>query len=113
MSDNIFTKLSNVQEKEDYDLFHDSCANVMSDLLMDPSWTTYKMFEALLEDYQNGNDDVKRGIDYATQCMTGFSMESIAEKILDRIEEEKGFRKDMDLLEAKADLELDEIEERG
>lgn len=92
----IFQKISELEENEDFDLFHDSCANVMSDLLMDPSWTTYKMFEALLQDYQNGNEDVKKGIDLALTSVTGFSLESIAGKIIEQVETDKEFMKDME-----------------
>ena len=97
----LIVKFSEMQETTDYDLLHDSCAETMAELLTDEHWSTYKMFETLLNDYLSGNDDVKRGIDYATQSMTGYSMESITEKILEKIEEKRDDYK-------QADVELDD-----
>ncbi len=61
----------------------DVSSDVMSELLMDVDWTTYKMFEGLASDYLNGNDDVRKGIDLATSALTGWNLSSIAQKIID------------------------------
>ena len=69
--------------KEAFDLGDcDISADVMSGLLMDDEWSTYKMFEGLASDYLNGNADVRKGIDCATTALTGWSMKTIAEKVI-------------------------------
>ena len=62
----------------------DTSSEVMSELLMDPDTTTYKMFEGLAEDYLQGNDDVRKGIDSAVTSLTGWSMASVAWMIINR-----------------------------
>ncbi len=62
----------------------DTSSEVMSELLMDPDTTTYKMFEGLAEDYLQGNDDVRKGIDAAVTSLTGWSMASVAWMIINR-----------------------------
>lgn len=59
-------------------------AEVMSELLMDDTWTTWKMFEGLASDYLNGSTDVQKGIDLACSALTGWNLSSIAEQILER-----------------------------
>lgn len=59
-------------------------AEVMSELLLDDHWSTWKMFEDLASDYLNGSDDVRKGIDLACSALTGWDLSSIAEQILAR-----------------------------
>lgn len=66
-------------------------ADVMSELLMDDSWSTWKMFEGLASDYLGGSADVRKGIDYACSALTGWDLPSIAARIIQRMEEENGF----------------------
>ena len=69
--------------KEAFDLDDcDASADVMSELLMDDEWSTYKMFEGLASDYLNGNDDVRKGIDLACAALTGWNLDTIAKKVL-------------------------------
>lgn len=66
------------------DVDRDITADIMTELLMDPNWTTWKMFEGLASDYLNANEEVRKGIDLACSALTGWNLSSIAEKILDR-----------------------------
>lgn len=59
-------------------------AEVMSELLMDDTWSTWKMFEGLASDYLSGSVDVRKGIDLACSALTGWNLPSIAEQILER-----------------------------
>lgn len=62
-------------------------AEVMSELLMDDNWSTWKMFESLASDYINGSVDVQMGINLACSALTGWDLSSIAEQILERAAE--------------------------
>ena len=66
------------------DVDRDITSDVMGDLLMDPDWATWKMFEGLAGDYLYANEDVRKGIDLACSALTGWNLSSIAEKILDK-----------------------------
>lgn len=63
-------------------------ADVMSELLMDDNWSTWKMFEGLASDYLNGSADVRKGIDLAISAVTGWNLDTIAQTILDRCYED-------------------------
>lgn len=65
----------------------DISAEVMSELLMDDNWSTWKMFEGLASDYLNGSPDVQKGIDLACSALTGWYLSSIAKQILERAAE--------------------------
>ena len=67
----------------------DASAEVMSELLMDSDWSTYKMFEGLAADYIYGNDDVRKGIDLACSALTGWNLDTIAKKVLGKSAESK------------------------
>lgn len=60
-------------------------AEVLSELLMDDQWSTWKMFEGLAYDYLTGSADVRKGIDLACSALTGWDLSSIAEQILERV----------------------------
>ena len=76
--------------KEAFDIGDcDTSADVISELLMDDEWSTYKMFEGLASDYLNGNNDVRKGIDCATTALTGWSMKTIAEKVIEAHKEKE------------------------
>ncbi len=62
-------------------------AQQMSELLMDDSWTTYKMYEGLASEYLAGNADIRRGIDKAVSALTGWNMASLAKKIIQAAKE--------------------------
>ena len=66
---------------------HEIAAEVMSELLMDDQWSTWKMFEGLAYDYLNGSVDVRKGIDLACSALTGWNLASIADQILERATE--------------------------
>lgn len=59
-------------------------ADEMANLLMDPDWSTYKMFERIAQDYLAGNADVQKGIDQTMENVTGWSMKTIAQRLLDK-----------------------------
>ncbi len=67
----------------------DASAEVMSELLMDLNWSTYKMFEGLAADYIYGNDDVRKGIDLACSALTGWNLGTVAKKVLGKSAESK------------------------
>ena len=62
-------------------------ADQMAEYLMDPEWTTYKMFEDLASDYLHGSEDYRKGIDNACAALTGWSLRSIAEQMLSKAKE--------------------------
>lgn len=62
-------------------------AEVMSELLMDDHWSTWKMFEGLASDYLSGSADVQKGINLACSALTGWDLSSIAEQMLERAAE--------------------------
>ena len=64
----------------------DISSEIMGELLTDPNWSTWKMFESLALDYRFGNADVRKGINLALSALTGFNMNSVAEKILSKSE---------------------------
>ena len=66
----------------------DISADIMGDLLNDPGWTTWKMFESLASDYLQGNADVQKGIDYACSAITGWEFSTIANMVIERCEAE-------------------------
>ena len=66
----------------------DMTADEMSQLLIDPNWSTYKMFEHIANDYINGNEDVRKGIDQTMMNITGWSLGTIANNLLNRKEAE-------------------------
>ena len=57
---------------------------VMGELLMDADWSTDDMFYYLAEHYIAGSFDIRKGIDVACSILTGYHMDTIAQKILDR-----------------------------
>ena len=83
----------NDQQKEDLIRQAQECsdrdisAEVMSELLMDTDWSTWKMFEGLATDYLWGNADVRKGIDQACAALTGWELGTIAQMIIDRCNE--------------------------
>ena len=66
----------------------DTTADELSQLLIDPNWSTYKMFENIAHDYINGNEDVRKGIDQTMMNITGWSLGTIANNLLNRKEAE-------------------------
>lgn len=68
--------------KKALNISRENTAEYMSGLLMDTEWSTYKMFENLASDYLNGNKDVRFGIDAACSSLTGWSLTSIAKKMI-------------------------------
>lgn len=59
----------------------------MAEYLMDPEWTTYKMFEDLASDYLNGSEEYRKGIDCACAALTGWNLYSLAEQMLSKAKE--------------------------
>ena len=59
-------------------------AEVMAELLMDDTNTTWKMFENLASEYINCPEK-REGIDCATILLTGWSIATIAEKVSERM----------------------------
>ena len=68
--------------KKALNISRENTSEYMSGLLMDPEWSTYKMFENLASDYLNGNKDVRFGIDAACSALTGWKFISIAERMI-------------------------------
>lgn len=66
-------------------------ADYMAELLMDDSNSTYKMYEQLVSEYLHNDEGYRNGLDAACMILTGYSLRSISEEILSKIEE-----KDMD-----------------
>ena len=83
------TALERIQEalKEDD---KEVSADVMADLLMDDSNSTYEMFEELAAAYVNNTDEsYRKGLNDACSVLTGCYLERIADDILERIQEKK------------------------
>ncbi len=67
--------------------FLDISAEHMTELLTDPHWSTWKMFQDLASDYLNGSEEVKKGIDTACAALTGWNFSTIAQQVIDIYEE--------------------------
>lgn len=72
---------------QDSEYSYELTAEYMTELLTDPSWTTYKMFEQLGEDYLRGDSLYRAGMDAALSALTGYRMETICEEIVSQIAE--------------------------
>ena len=53
----------------------------MSDLLMDDTNSTWKMFEEMAYCYINGSEEYRKGIDDACSVLTGYYFTTIAKRI--------------------------------
>jgi hypothetical protein len=62
----------------------DDTAEYMAEILMDDSVSTYRMFEALANEYIKANEDERKGMDYAVKTLTSLEMSNIADAILSR-----------------------------
>ncbi len=62
----------------------DDTAEYMAEILMDDSVGTYRMFEALANEYIKANEDERKGMDYAVMTLTSLEMSNIADAILSR-----------------------------
>ena len=60
---------------------------VIAELLTDVNWETTDMFYYLADNYLAGSPDVKKGIDVACSILTGYHLDTIAQKVLDRADE--------------------------
>ena len=77
MTEEILNKALEEVETED-------SADYMAELLMDADYTTWKMFESLASAWLNGNEDFRKGLDDAVMIMTGWSLETISKRLLER-----------------------------
>ena len=57
-------------------------AEYMAETLMDYNNTTWKMYETLVHDWLNGNENYKKGLNDAVIIITGWSLETIAKHLL-------------------------------
>lgn len=65
-------------------------ADVMADLLMDDSNSSYEMFEELATAYVNHTDEAyRKGLNDACSVLTGYYLERIADDILELTQEKK------------------------
>ena len=71
--DNIKYVLENVER--------DTTAEYMSELLMDDTDSTYKMFEELASVYLSGDEKFREGMDIASSILTGWTVPTIAKNI--------------------------------
>ncbi len=61
-------------------------AEIMSELLMDDNFSTWKMFEELASIYID-SPKLREGIDLTLSTLTGYNMEEISEKVISRTKE--------------------------
>jgi hypothetical protein len=74
----------------DCDALREVSSDYMAEKLMDPQYSSHKMFEDLVSDYLNGSEELRKGIDRACTILTGWSLDTIAMDILQRYEEAQG-----------------------
>lgn len=84
--------IDNIKKAHDLDceVLREVSADYMAEKLMDPQYSSHKMFEDLVSDYLNGSDELRKGIDRACTILTGYSLDTIAMDILQRYEEAQG-----------------------
>lgn len=58
----------------------------MAEVLMDDTVSSYKMFEELASDYLNGSEDFRRGMDAALIIVTGRSIKTISQTVIEKAE---------------------------
>lgn len=58
-------------------------ADYMAELLMDNENSTWKMFEKLCFSWLNGNEDFRDGLNDAVILITGWSLDTIAKRLLE------------------------------
>ena len=61
-------------------------ADYMAELLMDDKNSTWKMFEELCFSWLNGNEDFRDGLNDAVILITGWSLDTIAKRLLEEDE---------------------------
>ncbi len=68
----------------------DVTADVLTENLMDTENGTYKVFEKIASCYLNGSSEYRNGLDFCFTELTGWSLKTTAEKILESKEETLG-----------------------
>lgn len=66
----------------------DDSAEYMAELLMDDTTTTWKMYERLVGNWLNGSTEYRNGLNDAVILITGWSLDTIAKKLMEKEEEE-------------------------
>ena len=67
----------------------DKAAEYMAQTLMGDENGSYKMFEELASDYINGNEDYRKGLDDACTILTGLSMRTLSQNVIENCREEE------------------------
>ena len=63
-------------------------AELMAELLMDDTVSTYKMFETLANNYLLGSSEYQKGVDATLLELIGCDMTDLAALVIQRIEEQ-------------------------
>lgn len=61
----------------------ETAGQVMAELLTDVSWETTNMFYDLADWYISGSSELQKGIDIALSILTGYHIDTIAQKVID------------------------------
>ncbi len=59
-------------------------AEILAEMLTDPSWTIYGVCEEMFEDYLSGSYEFRKGMDNALTALTGWTLSTIASKVVGR-----------------------------
>ena len=79
--DNTTAKLL---DKAYADSDRDTTAEIMAELLMDDSVSTYGAFEDIYLRYASGTDEFRKGVDAALTILTGLDFAGIARRVTER-----------------------------
>ncbi len=74
----------------------ENSAEYMAEVLMDDSVSTWMTFEHLASDYIYGSEDFRKGLDDCCMLLTGNSLRTIAEEIMQRAKEMEADKDELD-----------------
>lgn len=63
---------------------HDEVAALMTELLTDEEVQTYDMFENIVDAYEAGNEDFRKGMDKMFEILTWNNLDELTKKIRER-----------------------------
>ncbi len=63
---------------------HDEVAVLMTELLTDEEVQTYDMFENIVDAYESGNEDFRKGMDKMFEILTWNNLDELTNKIRER-----------------------------
>lgn len=78
--------MEKILQKAFDDVDYEDSAAYMAELLMDDEVTTWKLFERLVGAWLNGNEDYRKGLNDAVIEITGYSLDTIANHLLEKEE---------------------------